>query len=372
MATKIQLRRDTSSSWTSANPVLSQGEPGIETNTGKMKLGTGSAAWNCLPYLVTCGGSGCAVVVPSPVQSVLGTTAVVITNASCQTTSACTASVTYNVNTYGPVISTGVVVTHGGTGNPVNVGSNMSGCQTLSINVPGAASPYTVYAWVQTPFTTVFSSPASGKSGICFIKGTMISLSDGTYKAIEDVTYDDMLLVWDFDLGRYAEAKPIWIKVAETESSYNLLTFSDGSTLRTSGNHHIFNKEAKRFTHTMRDDTPVGTTTINEHGKEITLVSAEVIPATVETYNVFTEYHLNMFADGILTSNRFNNTYTIEGMRFVKDARELRPMSEFTGIDPKWIDGLRLREQTSEHSAEYIRWYMQRLEYYDAKGKVTA
>ena len=59
-------------------------------------------------------------------------------------------------------------------------------------------------------------------------------------------------------------------------------------------------------------------------------------------------------------------------MRFVKDARELRPMSEFTGIDPKWIDGLRLREQTSEHSAEYIRWYMQRLEYYDAKGKVTA
>lgn len=53
MANKIQLRRDTSSNWTSSNPTLSQGELGHETNTGKLKVGDGSTAWNSLGYVDT-------------------------------------------------------------------------------------------------------------------------------------------------------------------------------------------------------------------------------------------------------------------------------------------------------------------------------
>ena len=47
---KIILRRDTAANWTSANPTLSGGEVGIETDTLKMKLGNGSTAWNSLGY----------------------------------------------------------------------------------------------------------------------------------------------------------------------------------------------------------------------------------------------------------------------------------------------------------------------------------
>lgn len=50
MALQIQLRRDTSSNWTSVNPILAQGEIGIETNTLKFKIGNGSTAWNSLAY----------------------------------------------------------------------------------------------------------------------------------------------------------------------------------------------------------------------------------------------------------------------------------------------------------------------------------
>lgn len=50
MASQIQLRRDTAANWTSANPVLAQGEFGIESNTLKAKLGNGSTAWNSLAY----------------------------------------------------------------------------------------------------------------------------------------------------------------------------------------------------------------------------------------------------------------------------------------------------------------------------------
>lgn len=48
---KILIRRDTAANWTSANPTLASGELGGETDTGKLKLGNGSTAWNSLAYL---------------------------------------------------------------------------------------------------------------------------------------------------------------------------------------------------------------------------------------------------------------------------------------------------------------------------------
>lgn len=56
MADKIQFRRDTSSNWTSSNPVLAQGEFGYETDTGKGKVGNGTDNWNSLDYSFFFGG----------------------------------------------------------------------------------------------------------------------------------------------------------------------------------------------------------------------------------------------------------------------------------------------------------------------------
>jgi hypothetical protein len=50
VVTAIQIRRGTASEWTSANPTLSAGEWGLETDTGKVKIGNGSTAWNSLGY----------------------------------------------------------------------------------------------------------------------------------------------------------------------------------------------------------------------------------------------------------------------------------------------------------------------------------
>ena len=50
MATRIQLRRDTSSNWGILNVTLSSGEIGFETDTNKFKIGNGSTAWSGLEY----------------------------------------------------------------------------------------------------------------------------------------------------------------------------------------------------------------------------------------------------------------------------------------------------------------------------------
>lgn len=51
MAIRIQLRRDTAANWTSVNPVLANGEMGIETDTLKVKIGNGSSTWSARPYV---------------------------------------------------------------------------------------------------------------------------------------------------------------------------------------------------------------------------------------------------------------------------------------------------------------------------------
>lgn len=52
MPQRILLRRDTSINWEYNNPVLMLGEPGFETNTGKLKIGNGQSPWSDLQYVV--------------------------------------------------------------------------------------------------------------------------------------------------------------------------------------------------------------------------------------------------------------------------------------------------------------------------------
>ena len=47
---RIQLRNDTAENWTTKNPLLLKGEMGVETDTGKTKIGNGTAHWEDLKY----------------------------------------------------------------------------------------------------------------------------------------------------------------------------------------------------------------------------------------------------------------------------------------------------------------------------------
>lgn len=60
MAVTIQWRRDTAANWTSTNPTLLAGEPGFETDTGKLKIGNGSTAWTSLAYVNLSGSQASA------------------------------------------------------------------------------------------------------------------------------------------------------------------------------------------------------------------------------------------------------------------------------------------------------------------------
>ena len=166
-------------------------------------------------------------------------------------------------------------------------------------------------------------------------------------KKIRDIDFDDEILCWDFDKGEFAIAKPIWIKKCEQTNKYNLLKFSDGSTLETINQHRIFNVEKGMFTYPMSDDTPIGTTTFNSKGEYVKLISKEVIEKSIDYYNVMTEYHINLFANDILTSCRLSNMYKIKDMKYVCNKKRNNGY-DLSKYDEKLVNGLRLKEQNIE------------------------
>lgn len=182
----------------------------------------------------------------------------------------------------------------------------------------------------------------------CVLAGTLITLANGTKKKVEDLSYEDDLLVWDFDNGCMASAKPLWLQKEQKADRYNLFKFSDGNILKTVNQHRIFNAEKGAFTYPMTDQTPIGTTTLNDKGEKVKLVSKEIIDEKVTYYNIITKYHMNAFTGGILTSCRLSNLYPIKDLKYVKDGRKLISKEEYAGVPEEYYEGLRLAEQPQE------------------------
>lgn len=186
----------------------------------------------------------------------------------------------------------------------------------------------------------------------CILAGTLVTLVNGNKKKVEDLTYEDNLLVWDFDNACMASAKPLWLQKEQKTERYNLLKFSDGNILKTINQHRILNIEKGKFTYPMTDETPIGTTTLNDKGEKVKLVSKEIIEEKVTYYNLITKYHMNAFTGGILTSCRFSNLYPIKDMKYVKDNRKLVGPEEYSNIPKEYYEGLRLAEQPKDVNRE--------------------
>ena len=58
MAFRIQIRRDTTINWAAVNPILLEGEMGLDTYLNCLKIGDGVIVWNSHPYFICQGATG--------------------------------------------------------------------------------------------------------------------------------------------------------------------------------------------------------------------------------------------------------------------------------------------------------------------------
>ena len=281
-------------------------------------------------------------------------------------------NITINVSSTTTPTAVGVLMTSAIDGGyiPANiwVGTNTTGSQTIHYNNWGSGSHYIAQAYVTNTAGTAYSAPVVGQSDYCFAKGTLITLADGTTKPVEHITYADQILTWDLDNGKFTSGRPMWIKKAETADWYSKYTFSDGTELKLVATHRIFNKQAGKFTspvnailhkhlasinYPVKDETPVGTISFNSAGEEVTLISKQHVWQTVEHYSLIVDYHMNTFANGIMTGHAQSSIYPIVDMKFVKDQRAIKDISEFAGIPLRFVTGMRLPEHNFDMN--YIR-----------------
>jgi hypothetical protein len=116
---KMAQRRDTAANWTSSNPTLLAGEIGIESDTNKIKIGTGSTSWTSLSYtpwsqvstypFVNADIASAAAIAYSKLATLTSGNIVLGSSANVATSTAVTGDVTIS-NTGVTAIASGVIV----------------------------------------------------------------------------------------------------------------------------------------------------------------------------------------------------------------------------------------------------------------------
>lgn len=177
----------------------------------------------------------------------------------------------------------------------------------------------------------------------CLLAGTKISLVDGTTKNIDDISYNDELLIWDFDEGKFASTKPLWIKKAQAVDYMYVIKFASGNSIKVTGpkGHRAFNIGESSFVY-LNDSVGQKVKTIDGEDE---VVSCEKKNGNFDFYNIITNRHFNMFANGILTSCRLNNYRKFDGMKFAESPKVYHTKEDFKGIPDSYVEGLRLCEQ---------------------------
>ena len=226
----------------------------------------------------------------------------------------------------------------------------------------------------EKPYCKVNTNEVNCSLGGCLDGETEVEVYDKKKKKrkrkkLKDITSDDLIMCWDFDKGEFVFVEPLWIKKVSTLDHYFVLNFSDGSTLKVIGDHKVFDADRNKFVNAGCDnELKIGSHIYNSKGEIVELISWNRVDEKIDAYNVITNYHMNIFANGILTSCVFSNIYDIENMKYVKDSTERLNDNDLDGISEEYVKGLRLNEVPSnfrgskEATIEYVHEYINKLD----------
>ena len=158
---------------------------------------------------------------------------------------------------------------------------------------------------------TIEEKPSDG----CVTPDTLVTLADGTQKEIQYITYDDMLLVWDFFNGRYAVVPAaLIVNHGFGDQTIIELTFDDGTVVKAITAHSFFDADTNKWELITAENASdyVGHRFIQANGSSYTsvkLTNVEVYQEYTESYSLVSAYHYNF-----ITENMFSLTNSVHNM----------------------------------------------------------
>lgn len=149
------------------------------------------------------------------------------------------------------------------------------------------------------------------KEKSCVAKGTLVTLADGSRVPVEQLTGNEMLLVWNLQTGTF-DAAPILFIDSDSAATYEIinLSFSDGTTVKTIYEHGFWNCDLDEYVYLRSDaDKYIGDwflkQTTDENGslvsEKVQLIDVSVTQEYTVAYSPVTYGHLCYYVNGMLS-----------------------------------------------------------------------
>lgn len=177
--------------------------------------------------------------------------------------------------------------------------------------------------------TTV--SASSESEGGCFATGTLITLSNGEQKPIEELTVNDYILVFNHDTGQYDSINNSYI-IYNGENNYPQvkLIFNDGSYINVLFGHGFFDMNLNRYEiiTTNNVENYLGHKFYSLNNTDgIILIDYELSTVYTGCYSILTPVYINHFANNLLcVSDDIEGLYNIfeldENMTVIQSQKE--------------------------------------------------
>lgn len=143
-------------------------------------------------------------------------------------------------------------------------------------------------------------------SSNCIAEGTLITLADGSQKAVEDLTGNENLLVWNLNTGTFDSA-PILFIDREEKASYEViqLSFSDGTIVDVISEHGFWDVDLNEYVYLDKYAAEYIGHCFLKQGEDgmtaVTLVDVEVSTKVTSAYSPVTYGHLCYYVNGMLS-----------------------------------------------------------------------
>ena len=133
----------------------------------------------------------------------------------------------------------------------------------------------------------------------------MITLADGTQKAVEELTGEEELLVWNLETGSF-DAAPVVFVDSDPEETYEIVTlsFSDGSSVDVIYEHGFFDVDLGQYLYldaSASDYIGHRFAKSGEPGNVVILVDVEVHKMRTTAWSPVTFKHLCYYVNGVLS-----------------------------------------------------------------------
>lgn len=195
-----------------------------------------------------------------------------------------------------------------------------------------------------------FANELKFKDDTCLVPGTLITMADGSTKAVEDIEAGDELLVWDMVRGDFGHSPVLFVEHnEESEKEVIRLDFSDDTEIEFIFEHGFFDINANRYVylHNLEEAKAcIGHYFLKYDHNTKKHTKVKVIKASAErrvttTHSPCTIRHLCVYANGLLTmpgaTAPFTNTFKISRKTHSYDPNDmikcLRKYGYFTAVD---------------------------------------